>query len=756
MIKNHYLLLAAAIMWCNTGHAQQASLQAQTRYVNAYYNSGGYLLGWHTLAIDLKAAQNLKLTGKGVSIAVFDTGIDPNNTKLAGNLLQGWNIYGNNGAGSYQVTQDNGWGHGTFVSTIIAGNMNATGNLTTYGIAPDAKIMPIQIFDQNGQGNWTDSQFYTALNYAMTGVLKYPISGMYRGGVFNNSWNSYYTLSDLGNNTAWINSAYKMSLYGWNLAAQRNILNVWAAGNYGRPDPGYFATMPSVDPRLASSWIVVVATDMTGAIASWSNRCGIAADYCMAAPGQMILGTYTNASGKPTLAGGSGTSFAAPQVTASSALLWQYWPWLKASDIQSILFRSADKSGIYADRSIYGQGMLNLTRAFDPIGTLRLTTTKAVTAGSGSLAGTYIAPSGVLDGAIASALNGVKVIVVDDFNRGYEANLGAGVVRQQRNGMWGDQLATFNAEEIQRGNMTSFAGSANGYSSSFHTAKSGSIALALGSNVSASLAYGPFAAGSIKGNDIVLLNSVGNPYMNMAPNGQSAAVRLDWGRGHSTQIGAFTNTFPTDQLNLAAAWLPQISGANIEHTVRGNATWFSANLGYVSENHTILGSRSGGNLELGRGSRTVFAGMSGGIKIGSWNMFGGANAGYTKADSPANSLVTSLRDLVTGNVYAGLTKQGVLLKDDRLGLVVGLPLNLVSGRMRMHLPTSQDDDGNVLFTDRDFRLKPAKLEWTAQAFYNTKFGQNADLGMGLGARFNAADTKSGTEVIAMARYKLRF
>lgn len=731
--------------------------QAQTTFSSTYYMDGRYAISWAHLAINRAAAKTAGMTGRGISIAVFDTGLDVSNPKFTGNLLQGWNIYGNNGAGEYRVTKDNGY-HGTFVSGIIAANMTLMPNMTTYGIAPEAKIMPIQIFDENGQGRWTDSQFYTALNYAMIGVTKTAIAGTNRGGIFNNSWNSNLTLADIGNNADWIRSTYKMHLYGWGLAAQRNILNVWAAGNYGKSDPGYFATMPSIDPKLLNSWIVVVATDRSGNLASWSNACGIAAAYCMAAPGENILSVFTNSSGVRTLATGSGTSFAAPIVSGSAALLWQYFPYLKASEIQQILFTTANKSGVYANSALYGQGMLDLTRAFQPVGTLRVATSSTVTGTSTALTDSYLLTTSNLSGSVIKALAGTNLMVLDQFNRHYHLDLGAAVAVRDPNRNWGDQLGLFGADEVKAGGRTILRGSSNGYASSFVQVTGGSASIAYSNNLSPSLAFGPFANGSVNGSDLVLLNSVGNPYMNMAPNGTGTAMGYDWGSGHSTKIGAFSNTFPRDELNLNQVELPRMHGSAIEHTMRWAKGYISASVGMVAETQTVLGSRSNGQLSLGKGANTAFMGMNAGVDlVRGWSAFGGFNVGYTMVDASRDGLIKGIRDLTSGNAYAGLVKAGVFGESDRFGITMGIPLSIGYGSINMRLPTDRDLEGNVAFNDTKLKLRPSRTEFSMQGFYNTDIGQNQSIGFGLGGRFSAADLGDNkTEVIGMARYKLRF
>ena len=69
--------------------------------------------------------------------------------------------------------------------------------------------------------------------------------------------------------------------------------------------------------------------------------------------------------------GGSvGTSFAAPLVSGSLALLKQLFPTVGNYELVNRLLVTANKTGIYADSSIYGQGLLDLNSATRPVGNL--------------------------------------------------------------------------------------------------------------------------------------------------------------------------------------------------------------------------------------------------------------------------------------------------------------------------------------------------------------------------------------------------
>ncbi|MDE0100079.1 MAG: S8 family serine peptidase, partial [Truepera sp.] len=174
---------------------------------------------------------------------------------------------------------------------------------------------------------------------------------------------------------------------------------VWIVGNdHGDPctlqddencvaDPGdpteghYNATSPNPPggaiallPELQGHNVVVALAE-DGTIADFSNRCGIAANWCIAAPGDGIIGAYFGILGTGVVRGLRGTSVAGPLVTGGLALMKQLFRGqLSHRELVTRLFQTADKGGRYATAATYGQGALDLGAAVSPVGTPRVTT----------------------------------------------------------------------------------------------------------------------------------------------------------------------------------------------------------------------------------------------------------------------------------------------------------------------------------------------------------------------------------------------
>ncbi|UPG88852.1 S8 family serine peptidase [Luteibacter aegosomaticola] len=303
-------------------------------------------------ATNVRIAQGAGFNGQGEVIGIIDTGVTRAHPALAGRVTSNLTYVdpSTNNTGVDDVV-----GHGTAVAEIAAGTPFG---LFVGGVAPQATIVSARIIndkaptdDGSGQGNKTTSA--DPLGQVNSDVASHGAR------IINNSWGGvYWDVTDTAA-TKSFHDAYA------SLTANGAHLFVFAAGNNGDPNPSDVAALPSRAPDLEQGWLTVVALDSnnTSQIASYSNRCGIAKNYCLAAPGDVIVASADSTAANTTYQIWSGTSLAAPQVSGAAAVVHSAFPSLDYNAVRQIILGTADDLGDPGPDAIYGYGRLNVGRA---------------------------------------------------------------------------------------------------------------------------------------------------------------------------------------------------------------------------------------------------------------------------------------------------------------------------------------------------------------------------------------------------------
>jgi serine protease AprX len=307
---------------------------------------------------DLRAANGgLPVTGRGVTVAVIDTGLNSTHTDLTGKVAQNvkLNDLQSAPAGFTEPAAMEGLantdlvnGHGTFVGGIIAGSGNASGGKFA-GVAPGSRLLGLSAGDLNL------THVLAGFDYLLEKHAAYNVR------VVNCSFsaNTVYDVNDP------VNIATRM-------LADSGISVVFSAGNSG-PGNG------SLNPYAAAPWVLGVgATAPDGSLARFSSRSGFGSQLkpSLVAPGVNIaslrtVGTVTGTTGVagadserlsltelPYYTTASGTSFSAPQVAGAVAMMLEADPSLTPAEIKDILMRTATPMPKYFAHEA-GAGMLN-------------------------------------------------------------------------------------------------------------------------------------------------------------------------------------------------------------------------------------------------------------------------------------------------------------------------------------------------------------------------------------------------------------
>ncbi|HEX7033540.1 MAG TPA: S8 family peptidase [Nitrososphaera sp.] len=122
-------------------------IEIDGRFEIAQASTSEYSESWALVDIGAEPVHSLDYTGRGVKIALLDTGIDYNHPELARNYRGGYDFINNDN----DPMDDNG--HGTHVAGILAAAKDGKGIV---GIAPEAEIYAIKVSDKRGSGSFSD------------------------------------------------------------------------------------------------------------------------------------------------------------------------------------------------------------------------------------------------------------------------------------------------------------------------------------------------------------------------------------------------------------------------------------------------------------------------------------------------------------------------------------------------------------------------------------------------------------------------
>lgn len=258
-------------------------------------------------------------TGKGVTIAVIDTGIFPH-MDLVDRIVAFRDIVNNKNDVPYDDR-----GHGTHCSGDAAGSGKASNGLFK-GAAPDAKLVGIKVLDDKGSG--TDSQCIKGIEWAVENKDKYGIR------VLSMSWGDSVTVS-------YKNDPVCLAIEE---ASKKGLISVISAGNSG-PGPQTVGT-----PANSPSCIAVAALDdnktpmkSDDEIVYFSSRGPSKIDN-VAKPNIAVAGVDVVACNRYNgYTAASGTSMACPIMAGLLACLIQAKPSASPEELKEAVYSTADK-----------------------------------------------------------------------------------------------------------------------------------------------------------------------------------------------------------------------------------------------------------------------------------------------------------------------------------------------------------------------------------------------------------------------------
>ena len=322
--------------------------------------------------------RNRGYTGRGVGVALVDTGVVPVKGLTSGNVVNGPDLSFESQSADLRFLDT--FGHGTHMAGIIAGNDPSTLLGQRFqGVAPGARLTSLKV--GSAEGAVDVSQVVAAIDWVVTHRNDDPSNPIR---VLNLSYGTDgvqdYRLDPL---THAVENAWRAG-----------IVVVVAGGNNGSDNPRL--NNPAYDPFV----LAVGASDTRGTVdarddlvPAFSSRGDASRRVDLVAPGRSIVSlrnpgsvvdvTHPSARVDDRYFKGSGSSQAAAVTSGAVALLLQARPSLTPDQVKSLLRASAEPMPA-ADAAGRGVGELDVYRAFQKA-TPTTTQTWPTSTGLGSL-----------------------------------------------------------------------------------------------------------------------------------------------------------------------------------------------------------------------------------------------------------------------------------------------------------------------------------------------------------------------------------
>ncbi|WP_251644074.1 S8 family peptidase [Sphingopyxis alaskensis] len=659
-------------------------------------------------------------SGQGVLAGVIDDGIDVDSPEFAGRISP----LSADLAGSRGI--DGEGSHGTNVAQVLLGAKNDAG---TMGIAFNAGLLVLRA-DQPGSCATEDPANDES-------GCRFPESVIAAGLDRAVSAGARVVNISLGGDDppgATLRAAVSR-------ATAAGIIVILSAGNEGDTtaggndpnNPGRFAQ----GLRDAGGGLVVIAgsVDENGAISGFSNRAGAYAASYLSALGEGVCCVYENGALKTE--GNfvfllNGTSFAAPQIAGAVALIAQAFPNLTSQQIVELLYQSARDAGAAGDDAVYGQGILDIARAFQPMG--------ATTLAGSATAVALGTPLGMLGGPMGDAGGGATGIVTDGFGRAFNVDFGQSLAPRRPDfklsGAIGGRVRQQSAASRSLALSLVTAPGAGGSDAlaglSYHDAQrartlAASVMMRLGAHTRLGFAAGRGTGGLLAGErgesgHAMLIGDAAHEGIGFAASpGIGTLLR------HNIINNQYINIYAESGRVSGSRWqddpLPGHSARRDSRYQRIGASWDgrfgplrpSLGASWLRESDSLLGARFG--PFFGAGGATSLVGDAGLIfdAPGRWQIGGAWRQMWTRPDA---------RGLVAGGALWSaafsfdIAKAGLVRPGDRAALRFAQPLRVARGGIDLMLPVAYDHgSGRADFGRRIYNLAPTGRELVVEASY---------------------------------------
>lgn len=285
---------------------------------------------WGLKATGAAAAYAMGATGRGIKVAIIDTGMEGASEDVLRNVSPN----------SIDLIGERSWTserpHGAHIAAALAAARDGNGLM---GVAPEVTVLSVRA--------------------DMDRPCRF--SGCILSGVDIAEGIDYAV--ERGARVIILSLAGPKRLPSLEPALQRatkaGVVVVVAAGNNGKTQAGWPARYAS-DPAFGGMVVAVGASARNGQIAKYSNRAGKARNNYLVAPGDRIVVSC----GDLGCERASGTSYATAYVAGAVALLLDAFPHLDGREALQLLLNTARDGGRGGVDGVYGRGHVDIAHAF--------------------------------------------------------------------------------------------------------------------------------------------------------------------------------------------------------------------------------------------------------------------------------------------------------------------------------------------------------------------------------------------------------
>ena len=736
--------------------------QERDRIARGHENNRAYSIQWALSTV--KTAQawaDVELRhgpgvepGAGVTVGLIDTGIDQGHPAFAGKDINDKERRLDGAVDETGTRADTGiFSHGTAVASIIAGRPTPdfpgehTGEINGgfFGVAPGADLRMIAIplgranplvpytpappEDLGGDDATWARRFHTALRENVD--------------ILNLSFGVPGIIENYRNRAAELRSNFRETIAALEQGgrAEKTIL-VWAAGNAngrlctpgaancvgGKIDASsveVFSGLPVLIAELRGHSIAAVSVDQSGKIADDSNRCGIAADWCLAAPGHSVWGAFLG----PDNLGGiefpnrgyirvQGTSFAAPMVAGGLAVMKQFFrDQLSNTELVTRLFATANDGGEYDDPLIYGHGLMDLAAATYPVGNTMVAGGATVSDGGVDLRLTSLRLGGAFGDALGASLAGQELAAFDALGAPFWFRL----TDLTGNTPVPSSLLRLH-ELMDEDPIRQWIG---GQLTTLRPGRAGGA-------VERDLGYGRLRLGFLE-----TPTGVEGGHFMLARH----ATTLTLTGANGMAATAFTTS--------GAAGRAPTSGAALSWRPFDVPVGFRA--GWLNERGTLLGTAAAGAFGS-LSADAAFAGIETGFAVGTWRLSADAELG-TAIPRLRGGMMTRMSSLTTSAFALHATRR--LTNGGSVRVSVSQPLRVEEGRAALSVPIGRTKSGAVLRSSLAADLTPSGRQMNVSAYWRhplTDIGELRVAATWMRHPGHSADAAPGLRLLAGWRF----